>query len=114
MWQFCHRGGKGWRRACWRRRPAARALIATDVPGCREIARRGINALLVPPDDAKALAEAIETMLKDRDLDVRFSQASRQIVIAEYSSAQIGGEIVALYACMLAGPSPSPLWLRSA
>ena len=36
-----------------------RPIVATDVPGCREIARRGVNALLVPPDDAAALAGAI-------------------------------------------------------
>ena len=39
-----------------------RALIATDVPGCREIARNGINGLLVPPDDAGALANAIKSL----------------------------------------------------
>jgi len=35
-----------------------RPIVATDVPGCREIARQDINALLVPPDDAGALADA--------------------------------------------------------
>ena len=34
-----------------------RPLIATDVPGCRDIARDGINAFLVPLDDAEALFE---------------------------------------------------------
>ncbi len=29
-----------------------RAIVATDVPGCREIARAGLNALLVPVDDS--------------------------------------------------------------
>ena len=37
-----------------------RAIVATDVPGCRVIARDGVNALLVPPDDPAALADAIE------------------------------------------------------
>jgi glycosyltransferase involved in cell wall biosynthesis len=34
----------------------ARPLIATDVPGCREIVRAGENGYLVPPKDAEALA----------------------------------------------------------
>jgi glycosyltransferase involved in cell wall biosynthesis len=80
-----------------------RALIATDVPGCREIARAGVNALLVPPDDAQALADAIETLAKDRDLRLRFAQASRRLAVEEFSSARIGKEIVSLYQRLLAG-----------
>ena len=94
----------------------ARPLIATDVPGCREIARNGLNALLVPPDDPTALANAVEILMKDRDLRQRFGQAGRQLVIDEFSSCRIGREIVALYARLLAeAPSfKSPLWERPA
>ena len=78
-------------------------MIATDVPGCREIARHGINALLVPADDAEALAQAIETLRKDPDLRTRFGSASREIAVTEYSSARIGQEITALYSRLLDG-----------
>ena len=84
-----------------------RPLIATDVPGCREIARQGVNALLVPADDPAALACAIETLMKDRDLRLRFGHASRQLAVNEFSSARIGKEIVALYARLLTGAPPS-------
>jgi glycosyltransferase involved in cell wall biosynthesis len=79
-----------------------RPLIATDVPGCREIARHGVNALLVPPDDPQALANAIETLMKDRDLRLSFGRAGRQLVTDEFSSGRIGREIVVLYAHLLA------------
>ncbi|MBI2713822.1 MAG: glycosyltransferase family 4 protein [Rhizobiales bacterium] len=79
-----------------------RPLIATDVPGCREIARHGVNALLVPPDDPQALANAIEILMKDRDLRLSFGRAGRQLVTDEFSSGRIGREIVALYAHLLA------------
>ena len=36
-----------------------RPIVATDVPGCREIVRHNENGFLVPPHDSKALAEAI-------------------------------------------------------
>lgn len=78
-----------------------RPLIASDVPGCREVARKGVNALLVPPDNPEALAEAIETLMNDRDLRVRFGKASRQIAVEEYSSLRIGREITALYSRLL-------------
>ena len=78
-----------------------RPLIATDVPGCREIARQGVNALLVPPNDPTSLADAIETLANDPPMRLRFGRASRQLVIDEYSSVRIGQEIVALYAHLL-------------
>lgn len=78
-----------------------RPLIATDVPGCREIARPQVNALLVPTDDAEALAHAIETFARDRDLRARFGRASRDIAVSEYSSARIGSDIIALYSRLL-------------
>jgi glycosyltransferase involved in cell wall biosynthesis len=74
-----------------------RAIVATDVPGCREIARAGINALLVPVDNAAALASALATLAGDPQLRQSFAAASRSLVEAEFSSAQIGRQIVAVY-----------------
>jgi glycosyltransferase involved in cell wall biosynthesis len=79
----------------------SRPLIATDVPGCREIARDGVNALLVPWDNPGALADAIERLMKDRDLRARFGAASRQVAVSEYSSRRIADDISALYARLL-------------
>ncbi|MGZ5896857.1 MAG: glycosyltransferase family 4 protein [Xanthobacteraceae bacterium] len=90
-----------------------RPLIASDVPGCREIARHGVNALLVPVDDAEALGHAIETLMKDHDLRIRFGYASRQIVVTEYSSMRIGGEIIALYSRLLGAALSSKLQVRT-
>jgi glycosyltransferase involved in cell wall biosynthesis len=79
-----------------------RPIVATDVPGCREIARANINALLVPADDAPALAEAIDRLAADAGLRRRFGAAGRAMVEAEFSEHHIGREIVALYAKLLA------------
>lgn len=38
-------------------------LIATDVPGCRDVVEHGVTGLLCPPRDAQALAEAMEAMV---------------------------------------------------
>jgi len=73
-----------------------------------------MNALLVPPDDPAALANAIETLLRDRDLRLRFGRASRQLVVNEFSSARIGREIVALYARLLAAAPASKFQPASA
>jgi glycosyltransferase involved in cell wall biosynthesis len=78
-----------------------RPIVATDVPGCREIARQGVNALLVAPDDAQALADAIARLANDKDLRRKFGEAGRRLVENEYSAERIGTDIVALYDCLL-------------
>ena len=75
----------------------ARALVATDVPGCREIARPNVNALLVPVDDPAALAEALWSLACNTELRRSFGIAGRKIVETEYSDKIVGEEIVALY-----------------
>jgi glycosyltransferase involved in cell wall biosynthesis len=113
VWRQAHiavlpsRGGEGIPMSLLEAAACGRPLVATDVPGCREIARHGVNALLVAPDDPAALADAIETLIKDRDLRLRFGRASRQLVVNEYSSARIGREIVALYGHLLADSAQS-------
>jgi mannose/cellobiose epimerase-like protein (N-acyl-D-glucosamine 2-epimerase family)/glycosyltransferase involved in cell wall biosynthesis len=78
-----------------------RPLIATDVPGCRDIARSGVNAFLVPRDDTEALADAIDRLAGDATLRRRFGQASRALVENEFSSARIGHDLVDLYRRLL-------------
>jgi mannose/cellobiose epimerase-like protein (N-acyl-D-glucosamine 2-epimerase family) len=74
-----------------------RPLIATDVPGCRAIARQNVNALLVPRDNVEALAQAIDCLATDGPLRRSFGAASRKLVEEEFSSERIGAKIVALY-----------------
>ena len=78
-----------------------RPIVATDVPGCREIARADVNALLVPADDAAALAEAIDRLASDAALRHRFGAAGRAMVEAEFSEDRIGEAIVTLYGKLL-------------
>jgi glycosyltransferase involved in cell wall biosynthesis len=78
-----------------------RPIVATDVTGCREIARAGVNALLVPVDDAAAIAEAVRQLAHDPALRARFAAAGRALAEREFSSARVGAEIVKLYRAML-------------
>jgi glycosyltransferase involved in cell wall biosynthesis len=55
------------------------ALVATDVPGCREVvAEDGIDGLRVPVRDGVALADAIERLARDPDLRTRLGEAARR------------------------------------
>ncbi len=80
-----------------------RAIVATDVPGCRQIARADVNALLVPPDDAPALADAVARLAHDADLRARFGAASRALAENEFATDKIAPAVVALYRKILAG-----------
>ncbi|AXK79071.1 glycosyltransferase family 1 protein [Pseudolabrys taiwanensis] len=74
-----------------------RPIVATDVPGCREVARPGINALLVPPDSPAALADAIERLARDAALRHSYGAAGRHLVETEFSAEKIGRDVVSLY-----------------
>jgi len=79
-----------------------RPLIATDVPGCRAIVRPEINGVLVPLEDADALAAAIDRLAADGELRRRFGTASRELVEREFSARRIGRDVVALYRRLVA------------
>ena len=52
-------------------------IVATDIPGYRAVARHDREALLVPPDDAEALAAALGRVLDDPALAGRLRTAGR-------------------------------------
>ena len=79
-------------------------LIATDVPGCREIVTHGVNGLLVAVRDSAALAVAIDTLLRDSTRRAAMGVAGREAVTRMYSVEKIAGQFVDLYRELLARP----------
>ena len=78
-----------------------RAMVATDAPGCREIAIAGETALTVPVGDAKALAHAMARLAGDPELRNRFGANARRLAESKFSAEAIGRETVALYASLI-------------
>ncbi|OQW30922.1 MAG: glycosyl transferase family 1 [Nitrospira sp. SG-bin1] len=72
-------------------------IIATDVPGCREVVRHRINGLLVPPRNAVALADAIVMLLMSPQLRSELGCRGREIVVKEFSSTVVTRQTLALY-----------------
>jgi glycosyltransferase involved in cell wall biosynthesis len=81
---------------------AGRPLVATDVPGCREIVRHGETGLLVPPRDAPALANALERLLADAALRRDLGAAGRCLVEAEFTATRVAEATMAVYEAALA------------
>ncbi|MBU4415539.1 MAG: glycosyltransferase family 4 protein [Proteobacteria bacterium] len=74
-----------------------RSIVATDVPGCREIVRNNINGFLVPPYDSKSLAAALKALIKNPKLRARMGTRSREIVMAEFSEEIVVKQTMELY-----------------
>lgn len=75
----------------------ARPMVATDVPGCREIVFNDHTGFLVPIEDPIALANAIQTLAIAPELRARYGAAARQFVVDKLSAKVVGEAIVALY-----------------
>lgn len=63
---------------------AGRPIVASDLPAIREILRDNENARLVPPDDPRALADALRAVTLDPALAVRLARGAFDAA-AEYS-----------------------------
>jgi glycosyltransferase involved in cell wall biosynthesis len=74
-----------------------RPMIATDVPGCREVVRHDRTGLLVPANDPAALANAIAALAAAPALRARYGAAARQLAVDEFSAEAIGRQTAALY-----------------
>ncbi|SEJ80575.1 glycosyltransferase family 4 protein [Achromobacter sp. NFACC18-2] len=74
-----------------------RAVVTTDVPGCRDAIEPGVTGLLVPVRDAKALADAIARLAGDADLRQSMGAAGRALAEREFDIDQVARTHVALY-----------------
>lgn len=86
IWQNTHialqpsDGGEGIPKALLEAAACGRPLIATDVPGCREVVEYGQNGYLVSPKDPEALADAILKLANDKESCQRFAEYSPYVI----------------------------------
>jgi glycosyltransferase involved in cell wall biosynthesis len=109
LWRRAHiallpsHGGEGLPNTLLEAAAAGRPMIATDVPGCRELVRTGETGILVPPRDPAALADALARLAADAALRQRLGAAARRLVEDEFGEARVAGETLALYRLLLPG-----------
>jgi glycosyltransferase involved in cell wall biosynthesis len=87
-----------------------RPLIATAVPGCRELVRDGENGLLVPANDSLALADAIHRLVIDPGKRQEMGTAARRIVESGFADRIIIGRTLALYDALEASAARQDLY----
>lgn len=96
-------GGEGVPKALIEAAASERAIVATDVPGCRDIVRHGTNGLLVPPKNPAAMADAIAQLLNDAPLRAEMGRRGREIAVNEFSEEKVIQQTLALYHKLLNG-----------
>jgi len=74
-----------------------RAMVATDVPGCRSVVRHQQTGLLVKEKDRAALAAAIKVLIKDKNMRQKMGRAARQMVEQEYAEDIVNAQIMTIY-----------------
>ena len=72
-------------------------IIATDVPGCREICINNKNGIVVPVKNSEKLADAIIDLAFNKEKRVLFGKESRRMVLDEFSESVINQKIFSVY-----------------
>lgn len=78
-----------------------RAIVTTDVPGCRAAVIHERNGLLVAPQDAFALAHAIRRLVEDAPLRERMGRNGRAIARERFSVDRVSADVLAIYRSQL-------------
>jgi glycosyltransferase involved in cell wall biosynthesis len=94
--------GEGVPKALLEAAACARPIVATDVPGCREVVRPGETGILVPAHDLAALADAIAALAVDAAQRRRLGQAGRALVEGTFAEEIVARETLAIYLALLA------------
>ena len=103
VWRGCHIAvlptyyNEGLPRSLLEAAACARPLVATEIPGCREILKDGVNGLSVLPRDAKSLANAIGKLARNSEMRRSMGEKGREIVEEEFSDGIVTEKILKLY-----------------
>jgi glycosyltransferase involved in cell wall biosynthesis len=89
--------GEGLPRSLVEAAACGRAIVASDVPGCREAVADGISGILVKPHDTEGLANAIEGLLRDPARRAAMGRKGRERAEKEFSDEKIVRQTLAVY-----------------
>lgn len=71
-----------------------RAVITTDVPGCRETVIDGVNGFLVPKWNPKALAEKMIFFIENKKNIITMGEASYKIALDKFDSIKVNNKLL--------------------
>lgn len=71
-----------------------RPLVATNVPGCRDLVVDGVNGFLTSPKDAPSLARGMEHFLRQPDLIAKMGRKGRELAVKKYDADMVATNIL--------------------
>jgi len=74
-----------------------RAVVTTDVPGCRDAIEPNVTGLLVPVRDSVALADAIQRLIDDPALRQQMGRAGRELAEREFAIEKVVQQHLDIY-----------------
>jgi len=80
---------------------SGRAIVTTDIPGCKEIVRHNENGLIVPVKDSIALANAIKFLVQSPKNRAQMGKRGREVVLEKFSQEKIIQKTMDLYKNLL-------------
>jgi len=80
---------------------AGRPIVASDLPGCREVVKNERNGLIVPPGDVRSLVSAIERLMTDSELRRRYGDEGRRIAEQRFDVEKVVSATLTVYDDML-------------
>jgi glycosyltransferase involved in cell wall biosynthesis len=76
------------------------AVIASDIPGCRDVVVSGQTGMLTPPGDAAALCRQMSLLIADQPLRARLARAGAERTRQRYSADALAAAYAQLYRIM--------------
>ncbi|MGO4387977.1 glycosyltransferase family 4 protein [Microvirga sp. 2YAF29] len=95
------RGGEGLPRTLLEAAACGRAILTTDVPGCRALVRDGSEGFVVAPDNADALSEALLNLASEPNHVARMGEAARARVLEGFTERHVMDDLKRLYTSLL-------------
>jgi glycosyltransferase involved in cell wall biosynthesis len=108
MWSQTHvaiqvsYGGEGVPKSLIEAASCGCAIIASNVPGCRDMVENGQNGYLVEAYDAYAIVVAMQKLADSRSMIERMGHKSRALVLSRFSQEIVQTQTAAMYRDCLA------------
>jgi len=83
----------------------AKPIIATDLVGCRVVVKPEQTGILVPPRDARALKQALERLLNDKNLRASLGARAREYALENLNEEMVCKRIIDCYSDLLSASS---------